>query len=401
MKKILALFAYADYNKGDSAICLGADKLLKRLYPDAEVHFAHFLEEGHAYTRQAEQFYQDNGIRTIHIPNRKKSKSTKLTSLFGFTNNAFKDFYNEQNFDLVVSVGGHFLFSKDESLEMKVRNKLRLLEIYEPIIEAKKQKIKTGILCQSIGPFNKKDRVIDSIFSSLDFIITRESNSLKDVNEKYNNALGAIDLAYYMNISLSEVNPVRAVVDSDYVVLNMRKVLASGGYEVSDELYEKQFSYFKEITNEFLNKGLKVLLLSQVGSYDSGNAEVDTKIHTDFKGLYFKNNSNVILDNKIYSESELLRIYKDARGLVSTRYHGLIFCIIAGGNPIGVNIEGIGHKLTGMFADLKLNEQVILLNEQDIRLASDITTSAIEKPKKYDAIHYVESNFIKMKNYLS
>ncbi|TOE17009.1 polysaccharide pyruvyl transferase family protein, partial [Vibrio parahaemolyticus] len=80
---------------------------------------------------------------------------------------------------------------------------------------------------------------------------------------------------------------------------------------------------------------LKVLLLSQVGSYDSGNAEVDTKIHTDFKGLYFKNNSNVILDNKIYSESELLRIYKDARGLVSTRYHGLIFCIIAGGNPIG------------------------------------------------------------------
>ncbi|TOD07177.1 hypothetical protein CGJ70_24575, partial [Vibrio parahaemolyticus] len=73
----------------------------------------------------------------------------------------------------------------------------------------------------------------------------------------------------YMNISLSEVNPVRAVVDSDYVVLNMRKVLASGGYEVSDELYEKQFSYFKEITNEFLNKGLKVLLLSQVGSYDS------------------------------------------------------------------------------------------------------------------------------------
>ncbi|NMS30988.1 polysaccharide pyruvyl transferase family protein, partial [Vibrio parahaemolyticus] len=133
------------------------------------------------------------------------------------------------------------------------------------------------------------------------------------------------------------------VVDSDYVVLNMRKVLASGGYEVSDELYEKQFSYFKEITNEFLNKGLKVLLLSQVGSYDSGNAEVDTKIHTDFKGLYFKNNSNVILDNKIYSESELLRIYKDARGLVSTRYHGLIFCIIAGGNPIGVNIEGIGH----------------------------------------------------------
>ncbi|EGQ9153012.1 TPA: polysaccharide pyruvyl transferase family protein, partial [Vibrio parahaemolyticus] len=242
MKKILALFAYADYNKGDSAICLGADKLLKRLYPDAEVHFAHFLEEGHAYTRQAEQFYQDHGIRTIHIPNRKKSKSTKLTSLFGFTNNAFKDFYNEQNFDLVVSVGGHFLFSKDENLEMKVRNKLRLLEIYEPIIEAKKQKIKTGILCQSIGPFNKKDRVIDSIFSSLDFIITRESNSLKDVNEKYNNALGAIDLAYYMNISLSEVNPVRAVVDSDYVVLNMRKVLASGGYEVSDELYEKQFS---------------------------------------------------------------------------------------------------------------------------------------------------------------
>ncbi|SQD80122.1 polysaccharide pyruvyl transferase family protein [Moritella yayanosii] len=398
MKKILALYAYADYNKGDSAICLGAKKLLEKIYPDADVVFANFLSSDHDYSVRARGFYSNYGIEVVDIPSRNLNKINKLSRLITMRDHNVNLFLQKEKYDLVISIGGHFLFSKDSSLHEKVRNKLRLQHIYQPIVEAKKCGIKTGILCQSVGPFNKADRVIKKVFDSLDFVITRESKSALSAKKHYKDVVSAIDMAFFMDSDPSPINKL-AVDSSDYYVVNLRKVLASGGYEVSDVMYKKQIEFFvKTITKLISDKKSKVYLLSQVTSFDEKNSEFDSNIHYELKDKYFKNNCDVIVEPRVFTERELIKIYQDSKGLISTRYHGLIFGLLAGVNPVGVNIEGIGHKLTGMFDDLDIKENIIQLDDESTEESSSKVVELLSKPTNYDVEAYVNKNFEAINN---
>ncbi len=398
MMKILALYAYADYNKGDSAICLGAKKLLEKIFPEADVEFANFLSSEHDYSVRAREFYSKYNITVVDIPNRNLNKADKLSRLITMHDLDVNLFFRKEKYDLVISIGGHFLFSKDSSLLEKVRNKLRLQHIYQPIIEANKCGIKTGILCQSVGPFNKPDRVIKKIFDSLDFVITRESKSALSAKKHYEHVISAIDMAFFMDSEPSPINKL-AVDGRDYYVVNLRKVLASGGYEVSDVMYKKQIEFFvKTITKLIDDKKSKVYLLSQVTSFDEKNSEFDSNIHYELKEKYFKNNCDVVVEPKVFTERELIRIYQDSKGLISTRYHGLIFGLLAGVNPIGVNIQGIGHKLTGMFDDLAIKDNIIHLDDESTEQSSNKVVELLSKSTNYDIEAYVNKNFNTIKN---
>ncbi|HIF9547452.1 TPA: polysaccharide pyruvyl transferase family protein [Photobacterium damselae] len=390
MKKILALYAYADYNKGDSAICLGAKELLQGLYPDAEVLFANFLETEHDYTKRASDFYYQHDIRTIDIPSRNPTKKEKLLRYLSNNDNKINEFFLENKFDLVISIGGHFLFSKKTNKENEIRNDIRLQHIYMPIIAAKRNKIKTGILCQSIGPIEKQTKTIKSIFKSLDFIITRESTSASVSSKYHDNVYSAIDMAYFME---NKWNNIQNVINSkNYVVINLRKVLASGGFEVSQNMYEKQLSYFNSVIDRLLLCDKKVYLISQVTSYDVNDSEVDTVIHKQFKEKYYSKNNNVEVIEELYSERELIKIYSEADCLISTRYHGLIFAILANCKVIGVNLEGIGYKLKGMFSDLNISNSTISLDDINVEDATNKTMDLIASDQFYNKSNYISKN---------
>ncbi|WP_152797316.1 polysaccharide pyruvyl transferase family protein [Salinivibrio sp. VYel1] len=396
--KILCLYGYPDYNKGDSAICLGAHQLLKSIYDTEEIYFANFLWPDHPATIRTKAFYEAYNIKTIDIPSRNRTKYEKLTNILVNRDRGVSSFLMEENFDMVISVGGHFLFSKDSDIKEKIRNKVRLLDIYQPILEAKKLGVETGILCQSIGPFNKPDSIIRKIIDNVDFIITRESASYNEIRNKHKDTLASIDMAYFM--SIPQVKKRVLEIDGDYVVLNLRKVLASGGYQVADDMFSKQNEYFARLTRELINRNKKVLLISQVTSSDPNDPEVDTILHEEFKSKYFKEESDVKVVKEEYSEYELIDIYKHADALISTRYHGLIFCILASGNPIGVNLSGIGHKLVGMFNDLDIVNNYIELDDAIISKAVSKTINLIEEKNKYNKDKYIESNFEKIKGLL-
>lgn len=399
MKKILALYAYADYNKGDSAICLGAKELLTNTYPDADIMFANFLEPEHEYTKRAEGFYRDHNISTIDIPSRKPTKIDKAVRLISNEDRKLNDFFIKNHFDLVVSIGGHFLFSKKTNIENEIRNDVRLQHIYMPIIAAKKQGINTGILCQSIGPIEKDTKVISKIFSSLDFIITRESTSAKIASNYHKNVYSAIDMAYFMNDKWAELEN---IVDcNNYVVVNLRKVLASGGFEVTEDMYRKQLNYFKSVIDELILNKKKIFLISQVTSYDVNDSEVDTAIHNEFKNDFFLNNDDVVVIDKLYSEQELIKFYSQADCLISTRYHGLIFAILADCKVIGVNLEGIGYKLKGMFSDLGISNSVIALDELSTIEAAKNTLKLMKEEQRYDRSNYVSNYLQTIKNGMS
>lgn len=356
--KILLCYAYADLNKGDSAICLGAKEFLSVIYPEATIELLNFSYEGSYYGEITKNYYQSLGDNVIERPKVGDGKLGVLKNIVvSKDKHNLKEVISKGNYDLVVMNGGHFVYSKASSLLEKIKNDLRLEYVFSPLYAAKELGIKAGILGQSIGPINSDKKCID-ILKKADFVITRENISSVEVNEALgeDKALPNIDLAFFMNTKTDETSDN----NNKFIALNLRKVVASGGLELDSGEYLEQFKDSKCLVDYILDKTEeKVCLFSQVKGFKAGSGENDEDIHNEFKDKYYKDNDRVFVKHIDSSEASIIEFYRrNCSLLVSTRFHGLIFSMLAGIPSIAYNVNGVGNKIVGLYHDLGLENFV-------------------------------------------
>ena len=259
--------------------------------------------------------------------------------------------------------GGHFVFDTDDtSIKTLIKNIVRLKKIAQPLYIAKKYKIKSGIIGQSIGPIKTKYSL--DILKKAAFILTREKKSFEEIKSKLPtaNVSPHIDLAFFIKDIYSYEETER----DNIIAVNLRKVVSTGGASLNNEVFNKIKNIFKKfIDHVLLDPTKKVCLFSQVKGIGINNLEHDKVIHEQFKEEFYPFNDRVYLKESNCID-DILEFYKTCDVVISTRYHGLIFSLISGTPAIGVNLPGVGNKIDGMFNDFQISDYLYDINNDSL-----------------------------------
>jgi len=376
IKKILVCYGYPDLNKGDSAITLATIDILKEVWKDTDIDIMIFGDCEFPKTIDVKSFYEKKGFNVIC---RKRGVVELIMNCTGLNVKRNKCAYDE--YGLVVMTGGHFLFSDNSRLINRVRNVIRLLYVYEPLLVKSSSQYKKVILCQSFGPFRHiEDKIIANELAKCDIVVARESLSEKLFNRyvlPQKEVIHSMDLVLMMNMQCENSDSTK----QRFVGINLRAVLASGNTPISNEdklLLEEEIKDFVKYIIEI--KREKVVFVSQVRGGDKKSNENDYDVNLRFVDKFFKNNDNVTLaDIADLNMEEIIQYYNThCKCLISTRYHGIIFAIKGAVPVIGINISGMGNKMSGLFKDLELSDYLV-------------EVSSLRKNEIYDKYKQIDS----------
>lgn len=387
--KILLANAWHDKNIGDSALVLSALALIKRKYENADITVLSMIPNDHPFWDTAH-----NTIKTKHpdvnlvsspLPMAFADIQIKhiwrllvsfaavfLPILLRFS--CFHKIVKQQ--DLVVGVGGHYLFTINEN----TKSLFRLLRLTEVFSVAVRRSIPVCLFSQSLGPYKGRlaNNVMARIFSSCR-IIVREQLSMDTVKSLSVNADVQVkpDSAFYFSESTQE--SVDFDEFGDYGVLTLREPM-KGDIE---QVRKDYLSTMSKVASVLLEQGRvsKVVIFPHVKG--PTELEDDQQICRELHQLC-DSPDIVLLDGPVDIDKSLV-LYRKAKFTIGTRFHSVVFALCQ--NTPSVAIAYFGPKAQGIMKyigmdDLCLDISGFSVDEMLVKLdsaLSEVNCSALPR----------------------
>ena len=385
--KILLANAWHDKNIGDSALVLSALALLKRKYPNAAITVLSMIPDNHPFFSSAH-----NTIRSKHPYVKLVSSPLPMAfadielkhiwrllvffiSVFIPGLLRFSCFHKiVKQHDLVVGVGGHYLFTINEN----TKSLFRLLRLTEVFSVAAQKSIPVCLFSQSLGPYKGRlaNKVMKRLFASCR-IIVREQLSMDIVNSLVINADVHVkpDSAFYFSESEQES------IDFDeygkYCVLTLREPM-KGDIE---RVRKDYLATMKEVASTLLQQKRvdKVIIFPHV----KGPTQLEDDQQICRQLHHQCDNPDIIfLDGPVDIDRSLV-LYRKAEFTIGTRFHSVVFALCQ--NTPSVAIAYFGPKAQGIMqyigmADLCLDINGFSVDDMLLKLdsaLSDVNRSAL------------------------
>lgn len=355
---VLVVNAWHDDNRGDMALVHSALLLLQKKYPQARINVISMIPEGHKYWQSAHLSLQESFPELSIIPSALPMEANAVRpitalrlgaaflSMFVPWFSRFSGYAKEvKEADLIVSVGGHYLFSYNNNL----KSLFRLLRLTQPFTLGLHLNKKVVLFSQSLGPYQGKlaHKVVRSIFAKAKCIV-RESLSKELITSIAPDAKVEVkpDSAFYL--SKFEVNDTAPVPSERYAVFTLREPMKG-------DVSKVRISYMEQLKGA----GLKLLEDGKVDKiyvfpHVTGPTllEDDRKISRDFSELC--NNEAIELLSKPLSLPQTLAFYREASFVVGTRFHSVVFAL-SQGTP-AVALSYYGPKAQGIMRYIGMEE---------------------------------------------
>lgn len=355
---ILVTNAWHDDNRGDLALVHSTIALLKVQYPNANITVTSMIPEGHKYWETAHQSitqkYPDITLVASPLPMEFSGiKLPQITRLIAAYLSIFAPFFSKfsgfnryvKRADMIVSVGGHYLFSYNNNL----KSLFRLLKLTQPFTLASYYKKPVILFSQSMGPYQGKlaYRVVKNVFSYAKCIV-RESLSHELIKSLVPEANVEVkpDSAFYL--SESECSDVSPVSSKNYAVFTLREPMKGDVEKVRSHFLKEM----KATAEKLLTSGIVDEIYAFPHVTGPTVLEDDRKITQDFAELC--DNKSVVLLNKPLNLSDTLALYRDAKFTIGTRFHSVVFSISQ--QTPAVAIAYYGPKAQGIMKYIGMEE---------------------------------------------
>ncbi len=342
--KILVVNAWHDDNRGDQALVHSTISLLQKNYPAAQLRVLSMIPSDHPYWPRAHLSLQQEfpdiaiipsplpmdaaGTRLTDIPKLALSLlSVVLPKLSLFT--PFKAIVAE--YDLVVSVGGHYFFT----INNNTKSLLRLLRLALPLQAANQMQKRSIIFSQSLGPYHGffAKKLMSSVFSK-SRIFVRESLSADLVRQYVANADVSVkpDSAFLLGLYQQQHYAFDA--GSDYAIITLREPMHGDVGAIRDNYLAE----LKQAALTLLSSGTvkKIAVFPHVTGPTV--LEDDRCISQEFTRLCASPAVQLIDEN--YSIKQCLEFYRNARFVIGTRFHSVVFSLCQGTPAVAISYYG-------------------------------------------------------------
>ena len=387
--KITIVNGWSDKNRGDSAIVLGIIKLLLETFGNPDIalmsEFGWNNAEFEIGYNVIKKVYPDTKIlpALFPYPEGKNSLIRKFkgilqvlrsTLILCCPNKGKLFFFNQGEkeslnvlleSDMVISKGGHIFYCTEGGM----KNIYSFYKHIFPLVLGKRAGKKTVIYSQTIGPFNGRlcKFLANKIFSFIDGISIREKisfDNLRAVGRKY---------------GISLIPDAAFILGSDNIPekKTAKNVIITPRQWGSRNIYDNYVTILSREVERLVMMGYHVKLINHcVGPTPIEN---DTIAVQDILKKLSPSalNSIQFIDTSDIDTLKVMKLYADADFLIGTRFHSVIFSIIAGTPAIAISY--FGPKSRGIMKILGLEDLVL-----------DITNLSEEKLNKI--VDYIINN---------
>lgn len=386
MKKILLANAWHDDNLGDRVLVLSALKLIQNHYPESKIDILSSISESSQIWPTAHIKVQEEHPNSFVIPSIFPISTADLWKRpIGYVAAIFvallslvfpscfllsKQYKLISQYDAVISVGGHDLFSNGGTSFIRL---VCLTHVYFAAIWARKP---VTLLGQSIGPFPDylSRRLMKRLMSKTKCIF-REQLSLdycQKLTDSKNGVL-APDTAFYvprMGYSVSE----QVLTNEPYAVITVRKPL-HGNLDTVETNY---LSAVKNVIEKVIEE--KVVEKVVVFPHTIGPLPREDDNAISMKLCQLVNNDSVIFLKNDFSLTKTLGLYKQAEFVLGTRLHSVIFAITQG-TP-GIAIGYSGPKAQGIMRMLDMGSLCFHIDDIDAdKMVKEIKSAICDENK--------------------
>lgn len=354
---LVVVNAWHDDNKGDSGICEATLDLLQQHWPNANLGLVSIISEQSTAYKNAYRHLQKRFPQLTIAPspfvfydpiqgtynNVPTQLPLALLRLLPTFKNSHPALQLIAEADLVIVNGGHYLFTYRNSL----KSTGRLFRMLYPVLAAKSYGIPYIFFAQSLGSFDDPkvgDKLMKSTLNAAHGIWTREDISRQNVlklgvNES--NVKVIPDAAFALTPQKTErvqkVLSTHQLTPGKFWVVTVRQ--SPNGTE--EERQAKTEYFLKEMASlirQALNVGMveKVALVVHVqGPYPNENDRIPTQnLSQQLTG------EAVTLIDEDLSPGELSALYGEASLMLGTRFHSVIFSLIAGTPAYAISYTG-------------------------------------------------------------
>lgn len=363
-RNVLIVNAYHDSNKGDAAILLGAIDLLRRFSPNAALTVLSRYSNADPRFQTAHRHLQreESSVRVLSSPfldsqvgsGRSWWALRALATKAMIGNDALLGIPLLKpavevisDADLVVGVGGHYLFSK----RTRPSDWERLARFSLPHVIARALGVRSILLGHSLGPFHGYigESLGRVLLESMDTVVLREPISLAAV--PWGSDLTTIRIAPDCAFALVPPSDEDTASLISRFGLERREYLAvtirNWGSSQDRREYVSQLAEFLR-DESILRYFSKIAVIAQCHGPDE--AEDDRPISTELHAMLPA--SRAVLVEEDLSPRQLMAVFGGAKALVGTRFHSVIFGLLSG-TP-AISLSYFGPKSQGIMASVDL-----------------------------------------------
>lgn len=366
MCKLVITNGWSDLNSGDSAIVMS---VIQRFY----------MEYGNKLSvtvlselNELNEFYEDSIDKIIEVfptlriklvPSPfKKNYSSNYTDKFSevlsflknlilipFSNLSKSEYIKEiQRADVLVSKGGHFIHDR-----RGLHSIVHLVKCLYPIIIAKRLGVKYSFLAQSYGPFYSDTflsklnlALVRYVLNNSQGLSVRESvsiDALKQIGIDNRKIFATSDYAFLMNdISLKSS---KAFDYKGFFVVTLRQ---HNFKELNGE--QAYLDSMKELCLSIYNKySIKPLIVPHVKGPNS--FENDILITKKFEALLKQEEKEIFdFEYRHMHAIEFMRLYSEAKILIGTRFHSVIFALCSSVPSFAISYSGYKANIMKQFS---------------------------------------------------
>lgn len=350
MKKVVICNGWSDLNTGDSSIIISMIKRIKNTDNSCNISIISELHKENKFYNNSIDFIKEsypgmniNLVGSIFYKKYTSKKYFKVKEIASFLkcfiieklpkklykiiNKNNKYYKTIAEGDVILSKGGHFLLDRGG-----IKGYIHLYKCVYPMLIAKKFGKKYSIISQSIGPFNFDNKffskmslkLIKKILNNANSISLREEQSLieldklnltnKDINLTSDYAFkletSKIDLKKF-----SELDKIMKL--KDFVVITIRQ------HNFKKSSKEEYMKTINKIAKRIYDKHkLNVVFMPHVQGPNS--FENDCIAVKEFKENYDKQGKYYYI-KEFYSPQVIKEFYSNAKILIGTRFHSVIF----------------------------------------------------------------------------
>lgn len=264
--------------------------------------------------------------------------------------------------EFILYNAGHLILSPNHVTNADVM--VKDTSIILPGLLAYRLGIPYGFWGLSVGPITGNGLIIDRILlKGAEFIHTRESESIPSLRKMGidDEKIEVVpDPAFHFEYDPESVDfeAVSRPVSGEYICMTVRRSGARRNVTIPDSEYEHYLDELASFVDKwYASRDEDIVFVSQHGS-SAGYSDIKLVDSTVIRDLEDRTKANIQLPKveEDLSIDELKFIYKNANGLIGTRFHSLIFAVQMGTPIIGISSKYTGPKIDGLMKDLGLND---------------------------------------------
>lgn len=303
--------------------------------------------------------------------------------------------------DIIVSKGGHFYQNHASRNTSFLKQALGTYNQFYTLLLALRMKKRVALISHSLGPFEGSfaRRVARNTFSRVDYLSAREEITkeiLIEMGLKPEKIHVLSDLAFAMKPLAGEGGAMflkdLGLTRKRYAVVTARQ----WDFPLADKSkkknhYEDYLEVLADAVDHLIDSGAVDEVALVVHNDGKHSDYEDDKPPIDFIAKHVNRKDKIKIIDSDYSAPELACIYGNARIMIGTRLHSVIFALVAGAPSIAISYthKGAGIMASLGFADYALNidtlqsseltKTIDKLIENEDRLMSEATQKIAEK----------------------